>query len=277
MKRLLTIVFLNLICLTSVIAQEPTLLGTEQVFSRSLAGLVGPVRTVLTVDKRDMGGFAKTFNTVVDSYDIKGVAVDSMIHNTDIEIHSGELVRLDYSFYYLYDSSGKLIRMTRYMPNGSPSIREEYLYDHSGRLVEINQYSGEKTVLQKRVITYEPEKRQTTVKWSMYYDQGKEPSVLIIVYTFNSKGQAIERTSLNADRSLTHRIVYSYDDRGNLSREAHYHGKNEYGWTNFYAYKLDSKGNWVEREERYTETNREPNPADEARTVTYRVITYYRN
>ncbi len=247
-------------------------------FSRSQAGLVGSVKTVLTVEKRDMGGSAKTFDTVVDSYDIKGAAVDSMIHNADVEIHSGKLVRLDYSFYYLYDSSGKLLKMTRYMPNGSRSIRDEYLYNHSGRLVEINQYfSGEKTVLEKRGITYEPEKRQTIVKWSMYHDQGKEPSILIIVYTFNSKGQAVERTSLNAARSLTHRIVYSYDDRGNLSREAHYNGKNEYGWTNFYTYKLDVKGNWIEREERYTETDREPKPDDEARTVTYRVITYYGN
>lgn len=60
-------------------------------------------------------------------------------------------------------------------------------------------------------------KRQTTVTRLAYYGR---PDTTYFVYTFDSKGRAIERTTLNADRSLNNRIVYSYDGNGNLSKES---------------------------------------------------------
>jgi len=52
MNRLFLIVSLLGAALTVATAQEPTLTGTEQLFPRAYAELLGSVRTVLSVSKR---------------------------------------------------------------------------------------------------------------------------------------------------------------------------------------------------------------------------------
>jgi hypothetical protein len=275
MIKKLLIVLLTIASFVSIKAQEPTLLGTEQIFSLSQSKLIGSVRTVLSVQKRDIGGIAKTFSTVTDSYDLKGTAVESLFHQAEVEIHSGKLVRLDQSSYYFYDLKGKLVKRLHYEPDGSAKGKDEYTYDNSGRLVEIIRYSGEKTLLEKNIITYEPERRQTTVKRYFYYDKDREPSIIFFVYTFNEKGQAVEQTTLKADRSLNHRVKYYYDEKDNLVKEATYNEKDVYTGTHQYTYKFDIRGNWVERVDIYTKPNGENDLEDNAWMVTYRVITYY--
>jgi hypothetical protein len=267
MKRVFLILGI-IVTATSVSAQEPTLTGTEQLFSRSYGGWVGPVRTVLSVSKRPAEGFVKTFDTTTFTFDPNGALANSLYHYADIEIHSGKLVPLDSSQSYVYGSDKKLIRVVRYEPDGTMTGKVEYRYDPKGRLTEITNYSRNGAVSEKSTLSYEPAKRQTTVAWVTYF--GK-PSTKYFVYTFDSKGQAIERTTLNDDHSLYHRITYSFDAKGTLSREEHYDEKNVYSWAQIYTYKFDAKGNWFERENMYTQPDREPT----LDMVTYRVITYY--
>ena len=66
--------------------------GTERLDSRSAAGLVGAVRSVLTVEKRDTGaGYVETLSTASYTYDQDGAAVEILVHNADIELHSQQL------------------------------------------------------------------------------------------------------------------------------------------------------------------------------------------
>jgi hypothetical protein len=268
MKRIPIILGFIITTLFVASAQEPTLTGTEQLFSRSYSGLAGAVRTVLSVSKRPTGGYVRTFGTTTYTFDLNGALTDSLYHYADIEVDSGQLVSLDSSASYVYDANKRLIRAVRYEPDGSLMGRHEYRYDATGRLVETIDYARDGTVSEKHLFSYDPARHQTTVTWQMYF--GK-PSTKYIVYTFDSKGHAIERTALNDDRSLFHRIVYSYDAKGNLSKEGHYDAKNVYGWGQIYTYKFDAKGNWYEQENMYTQPDREPS----LDMVTYRVITYY--
>ena len=268
MKRFLLIACVIGIVLSVARAQEPTLTGTEELFSRSHEGLAGPVRTLLSVSKRPHGLSSKTFTTATYTFDPTGALTGYLNHYADVEVHSGKLVSLDFSRSYVYDTNKKVIRAVYYAPNGSVTGRDEYRYDASGRLTEIINYTQDGTISEKSLFSYEPTKRQTTVTWLTYRGA---PSTNYFVYTFDSKGRKIERTTLNEDRSLNHRIAYSHDESGNLSKEEHYDEGNKYRWGHIYTYKLDAKGNWFEREDMYTQSDRKPS----LDMVTYRVITYY--
>jgi RHS Repeat len=268
MKRILLFLGIILTATSVASAQEPTLTGTEQPFSRSYSGLVGPVRTLLSVSKRPEGPIARTFATTTCTFDPTGAITDTLYHSADIEIHSGKLVSLDFSQSFIYDANKRLIRAVRSDPDGTLTGKDEYHYDATGRLTETIQYSRDGTITEKSLFAYEPSKRQTTVTWLEF--RGK-PLTLYFVYTFDGSGRAIERTTLNADHSLNHRIVYAYDSKSNLSKEDHYNEANVYRWGQIYTYKLDANGNWFERENMYTQSDREPS----LDMVTYRVITYY--
>jgi hypothetical protein len=268
MNRIVLIVSVIIAAVICCTAQEPTFLGTEQLYSRSYAGFSGSVRTVLSVSQRPMGSSTRTFSTAAETFDPTGAITDSVFHYADIEIHSGELVSLDSSRSYAYDSKRKLIRSVGYDPSGTVTGQDDYRYESTGRLIEVIDHSRNGTISEKRLFSYDIPKRQVTVTWTTYYIK---PSTKYFVYTFDTKGRAIERTTLNDDRSLYHRIIYSYDANGTLTKEEHYDEKNQYGWGQIYTYKLDAKGNWYECQNKYTQPDKEPT----VDMVTYRVITYY--
>ena len=116
MKRILLIVGVIGTILSVAHAQEPTRTGTEQLFSRSYEGLVGPVRTLLSVSKRPFGPSVTTFGTWTHTFDPTGAVTDFLCHHADIEHHSGKLVSLDSSRSYVYDANKNLIRAIHYDP-----------------------------------------------------------------------------------------------------------------------------------------------------------------
>lgn len=278
MKNTYLAILLNLACFVIVDAQEVTLLGTEQLYSRQQFELVGPVHIVLSSDATYLGdGASRNSDTLIWTFDEKGKTVESLYHDALVEIHSGRMGRLDNTTYYVYDTKDRLTKSIYFEPELScaPCSTREYIYDSSGRLIEIDEYASDKTVLEKSLFTYDPEKRQAMVKWFSYRGADKDPSPTLFVYKFNDKGQIVERTTLKSDGSLVHRIVYSYDEKGNRQKESHYGEKNEFSYAFSYAYKYDAHGNWIERTKFDVGQDKGPEPNDKGSTITYRVITYY--
>lgn len=273
MRKILA-VLLTVSFVFPVFGQQPSvLIGAEKLDSRKDAGLVGAVRSVLSVEKRDYGGYVKTFSTISYSYDRDGAAIESLSHNADIEIHSQQIVALDHSSIYVYNQKGQLEKIAHYDPDGSDRGRIEYRYDSEGRLIERKTYVGAKELFHKGIITY-PAKLQSLEKTDSYHEGRVVPGYQLLS-TFNEKGELIERLTLKHDGSPDHKIIYSYDDKGNLTKEAHYNEKNVYSWAHLYSYKFDNRGNWVERKDMYTQPDREAKSDDRAWMMTYRVITYY--
>lgn len=274
MSNVLTIL-LAFTFLFPVHGQQPSVsIGAEKLDSRKEAGLRGLVRSVLTVEKRDVGGYVQTFRTATDAYDKNGAAIESLSHNADIEIHSQKIVALDHSSVYIYDSKGKLEKIVHHDPDGSDRGRIEYRYDSEGRLIERKTYVGAKELFHKGSITY-PAKLKSLEKTESYHEGRVIPGYQLLS-TFSKQGQLIERLTLKHDGSPDHKIIYTYDDRGNLKKEAHYNEKNVHSWAHSYSYKFDNRGNWIERKDMYSQPDREAKPDDTAWMMTYRVITYYR-
>ena len=95
-------------------------------YSRVQSRLTGLVRTVLTVEKRYEGGFARTFSTTIRGFDKDGAAIEDLYHKEDIELHTGKLVRLDYSTIFSYDEKHRLSRISEYDPDGSLRYRRVF-------------------------------------------------------------------------------------------------------------------------------------------------------
>jgi hypothetical protein len=236
-------------------------MGAELMYSREQAGLIGPVRTVVTVEKRDEGGFVRTFGTSAETYNLQGAAIEKISHSADIEIHSGKLVRLDYTDIYVYDSAGKLSQMVTYDPDGSFRQKLVFTYDGSGRLSEEKAYSREGNLFSKSVYAYDSEKRTSTMMLSIYIENRVIPSKSI--FTYNAKGQWVKRLVYDSTGAVTDNTAFENDGRGNLIKETRYDKKGEPSYACNYSYKFDSRGNWIEKQDSCT------------RVVTFRVVTYY--
>jgi hypothetical protein len=249
-------------------------MGTELMYSREHAGLIGHVRAVLTVEKRDEGGFVRTFSTTTDTFNPKGAAIEKLSHHADIEIHSGKLVRLDYTDIYAYDSAGKLFQVVTYDPDGSYRQKIRFIYDAKGRLFEEIAYGQGDTMFSKSIYTYDVEKRSTTMMLTTYYE-GRVIPPSKSVFTYNAKGQWIKRMVYDSKGAITDNTAFDYDEKGNLVKETRYDEKGAYSYAHTFSYKFDSHGNWIERQMTYTQLGENGKAISQSDMVTYRVITYY--
>lgn len=100
-----------------------------------------------------------------------------------------------------------------------------------------------------------------------YRTPGKSPdSNYILSYTYNAQKQITSVTKSDA-RGMDHKIVWSYDDYGNVLAEKWYNGENEMISATKYVYCFDNQNNWTEQIS--FDENSRPN------TIIFREISYY--
>jgi hypothetical protein len=79
-----------------------------------------------------------------------------------------------------------------------------------------------------------------------------------------------------ADGSPDGIAEFSYDERENLAKETRYDDDGKYSFAHMFTYKYDSKGNWYERLDTYTQIDKDSGkPTSEPWMMMYRVITYF--
>jgi hypothetical protein len=268
MKRTLTVILFLVFLPAFSLAQEvPSPARLSCLYCRPKDGVVGPVRTVLAVEKRDVS----PFDTTAETYGSEGRRVESLVHSSDREIHSGQIVRLDTKVKYIYDREGKLIKE---VGSGLEDPNREhdmvsYVYDRNGRLSEETVLHGDKPFI-KTLFTYEPEKRTVTALTTTYIEGrivGPDKAVLV----YNDKGQWIKRTIFRSNGSLNAISEFSYDERGNLAKETRYGDNGKYSYASIFTHKYDTRGNWFERHEMNFESEAKKTPDW---MVVYRVIAY---
>jgi len=228
----------------------------------------GSVRSVLAIEKRD----EYAFDTTVDIYNPQGQRIESMSHSSNREVHSGQIVRLDSRYLYVYDAQRRLTKQV-----GSALENPErtydattYKYDSNGLLIEETVLRGGRPFL-KTAFSYEPGKRTVVARTTTYVDDrvlGPDKTVLV----YNEKGHWIKRTIYRSDGSVNASAEFLYDERGNLARENRYGDDGQFHYADVYTYKYDSRGNWYERHEMNYESETKKTPDW---MVVYRVISYY--
>jgi YD repeat-containing protein len=88
-----------------------------------------------------------------------------------------------------------------------------------------------------------------------------------VVFSYNDRGQVLEEAVYEPDSTLASKTVFTYDEEGKLVGEAHL-SKNASGeWKVSYEY--DSHGNWVKRTKPNTDHMGRKYMYVEHRTITY--------
>lgn len=235
--------------------------------SRTEPKLAGHVNTVLTTEQRG----DEVFGTWVETYDLSGRKLTYLYQNAGVEReHSGSMVRLGSKSVYIYDSGGRLEGVVEYTVEGLLSRDYKFRYDGSGRLVESRAFEGGKMSRQTLYI-HSPEKREVEIK-NTFYHEGRAVPAEKTVLKYNEKGQWVKRTTFKEDGSVDAIISYEYDAEGNPAKETHCC---TYNYTHRYEYKYDRRGNWIERQDIYSQPGeRGSEDTTPAWMSTYRVITY---
>ena len=276
MRRILTVVlFITLFPTVSRAQNIPSPAGMWCQYCKPHEDLAGSVRTLLFVEKRD----EDPFDTVAETFNAQGKKVESLSHSSGREIHSGQIVRLDSKIIYAYDSKGRLIKEISYSldkPNqGNDSVL--YVYDGNGRLIEETTLNAHGTPSRKAVFTYEPQKR-TVVAMTTSYVEGRVIRPFRAVLIYNEKGQWIKKSMFRADASPDGIAQFAYNEKGYLAKEARYDDDGKHISTHVFTYTYDSHGNWYERHEMQTYTDKDGKSVENPDwLVMYRVITYQEN
>ncbi len=157
--------------------------------------LKGAVHTVLTIEQR--GEYV--FSTVVEVYDLKGRLTETMNSNANIEIHSGNLVRLGDKTIYAFDASGKLVKANEFTPEGQFTGYETFTFDAKNRLTENILFNRDNKERGRRVYAYFPERREIVATVS--YDYGGRITPFKVLFSYDEKEQLTKRVHYESDGS----------------------------------------------------------------------------
>jgi len=273
MKIITSILMAVLSPMLSLAQRVPSPAGMWCQYCKPQEVVVGPVRTVLSVEKRE----ESPFGTVVETYDAQGRRIETLSHSSNREIHSGQIVRLDSKIIYLYDSKARLVKHISYSVEQPGEGRDSltFVYDESGRLKEETTLYGDGTPFLKSVFSYEPEKR-TVIAMTTCYVEGRVIPPFKAVLIYDDKGQWIKKSMFRADGSPDGIAEFSYDKRGYLIKETRYDDDGKYSFAHMFTYKYDANGNWFERLDTYTQIDKDTGkPTSEPWMMMYRVITYF--
>ncbi len=212
-----------------------------------------------------------------ETYDVQGRLVESLTHSSNREVHSGEIVRLDSKTVYIYDTKGKLLKELSYSLAKPGRGRDSvvFVYDYNGRLKEETMLNGDGTPSLKSAYSYDPGKR-TVVAMTTSYAEGRVLPPFKAVLVYNENGQWIKKSMFEADGTPDGVAEFSYDERGNLAKEARYDDDGKYSYADVFTYKYDSRGNWYERQETSTWIDKDSGkPTSKPWMTMYRVVTYF--
>jgi len=234
--------------------------------------VVDSVRSVLFVEKRE----EYPFDTIVETY-TSGRKLESLAHSSNREVHSGQIVRLDSKTLYKYDSKGRLLEEVRFSLEkpGDSYDAVRYQYSDDGRLVEELILNGDGTPFLKVTFSYDVAKNMVTALTTSYVD-GRVIPPFKAVLVYNERGQWVKKSMFRANGSPDGIAEFSYNEKGNLSKETRYGDDGSYSFAHIFTYKYDTKGNWYERLDTYTQIDRDNGkPTTEPWMMMYRVITYF--
>lgn len=239
--------------------------------------LIGPVKTVLVefskMQKIDGQWVAENFRTpwLSTTYNRLGYRIieDQLYVDKSLDFKSiftydspGKLskgVEYDYKeklvFQWTYkhqETENKIVE-TRAFPNGQTFSKITYRYDKTGNLIE-----------EKHQVT----QTNNYFRWVYQHDSlGRK--IEESYYLSRPGAKAGMRESL-----LNFRVVFSYDDQGNVIQETRFNAAGQATSDKHFQYKYDKTGNWISQIAKEG-VGKPEGSVLEPTEITYRTITYY--
>ncbi|MEO6391423.1 MAG: tetratricopeptide repeat protein [Pyrinomonadaceae bacterium] len=219
---------------------------------RTIAGLAGPVHTVLVESGAAAGSLVRISQTTYDSggfltdvltFDEKGELARREVYQYDGGRKLTELLRYDGKnastgkVVYAYDSDGRRIGATTYDVGGKESAKTTYANDGRGNLAH-------ETTDTLPVIPMFTENTQFVYNSGGQLIRKLEKSALgssETTYEYDSDGHL---TQVRSEKAVDKQRI-SYDSAGLIKDESRTILGSEYFKT--YAYEFDSQGNWIKQ------------------------------
>ena len=173
------------------------------------------------------------------NYSAKGERLERIFRNKE-----GALVK---KILYRYDDNGRKIEEHHIKPDGSLEHNVTYKYDARGNCTEWASFSARGVLVGKQTFYYDAKNNNTQEVWWFLADSSRNQK---LVYTYNDKGQEVERKKYTLSDSLKYKDVSSYDYTGSLMKMERFDTGNNIvpGFSNTYQYEYDKKGNWIKKE-----------------------------
>jgi YD repeat-containing protein len=111
-----------------------------------------------------------------------------------------------------YDDKGNKITEKNYNNENKLSSSTAYKYDDKGNMTEEDRINDENKVFRKMLYKYDPQGNPTE-KLDLEGDKLKSK----ITYSYNDKGQKTKEDKYDGDGSLNYSMVYTYDKSGNMT------------------------------------------------------------
>ena len=221
-------------------------------------GLNGKVKSVVTEGAKlasDSGQLKEGERKLksIESYDTDGNITEKVIYDIG-----------DKHVYTFIDGS-KTVKITRFESGNNPPPAIVV-----GPLKNSNSKPRDSRYSYKFKYKYDALGNITEEAW--YHNDGS--LWLRYVSTFDASGNRTKFAQYRADGSLGFEITYK-NDKGNIVQESwDYPDSDRYDHTNTYTYELDSRGNWIKRNNTKL-VIRDGKTYSEPLGITYRKITYY--
>lgn len=215
-------------------------------------------------------------NSFKKVYDEKGNLIelyDGSLRNKETFKYDENGNKIEWNFYknydslyfsetYQYDEKGNQIALRRICSSLIWNYNKTYKYDENGNQIELYSYNYDGVLTFKETNKYDD--NENNIEKINYQSDGSLELKMISKkeYTYNNRGNEIERKVYNSNDSLIYRkYISKYDDNGNLVEQNGYTPNglydekgikiNEDGYNPFlsiykYTYKYDENGNQIE-------------------------------
>ncbi len=148
---------------------------------------------------------------------------------------------------YTYNTAGYLTGENFYGVNGSLLFRYEYTNDEKGNQTVSDYYNSEGKLSSRTTYNYDAKNNMIEMK---YYN----PATFLSwrkTFTYNSMGKQTKEFIFDTfAETWSNKIIYEYDEKGNLTEQGHYGSDDIIGEKLTYKYlEFDKAGNWTIRNE----------------------------
>ncbi|MBI5845625.1 MAG: hypothetical protein HZB23_13255 [Deltaproteobacteria bacterium] len=170
-------------------------------------------------------------------------------------------------FFFVYDKEGNLVLLECYSKNNANPLRETIYYVSKGIIKLIDSFEHPRRAAfeydeQKRIkdIIVMDHRGLTKAKWTFIYDD---------------KGRFISERYTNMEGGYAGKKVLEYNDKGFISSQIVYNGKDQVTSKRLYTYEYDRVGNWVKKKVVMLDFSRPDQKPTEVKSVVSRKYTYY--
>lgn len=219
--------------------------------------LTGQIKRVETQEV-DLPDHVNADLIATTNFDELGRVANTFLTSSKIKVFGKEI--------YSYDQKNRLILVVHYNPDDSAVIEDVFTYDATGNLKQkITRNAKTKVIIWNKEFFY-----PIGDEYSEFFDKRHDYGFR---FKKDNRCRIIEVMSYSANRTVTGKFLFSYDDVKNTMEESIYSAQRNLIDKKKAEFEFDEKGNWIKKTH-YDLTVEDGKPVFKPALIVQRKITY---